>query len=65
VFIAVCAVNQEDGHENEVEVGEDVVKAAGEGVGGGAEEVGCVVGVTGEAPPAGDEEVGVVGFAVA
>ena len=60
VLVAHTAVHQQDGHVNDVEVGQNVAEATGSTVGQRAHQVTCVVEVPGHAPEAGGQELAVV-----
>ena len=60
VLVPEAAVGQQDGHEDDVEVGQEVAAATGQAVRQAAHQVTRVVEVAGHAPEARDQQLAVV-----
>lgn len=60
VFIAEAAVDKQDGHKDDVEVGEKVAATTSQAVGEAAHQVTSIVEVTGHTPEARNQQLAVV-----
>lgn len=60
MLVADAAMDEQDGHVDDIEIRQQVVKPTGQAVGQRSHQVSGVVHVTGQPPEAGDHELAVV-----